>query len=650
MAERGDRPIADYAIVGDCHGAALVAKDGSVDWCCLERFDSDPLFMRLLDARRGGFLWIRPRGEFTATRAYLPHSNVLRTELATPAGRIAVTDWMPLGRTRKAGANDYVTVCAPGWLVRRIEALEGSVDLEIGCRATLDYGARIARLTPHGRDLLIEGTPHALRSDFGFSVNDDHATATLRLEAGERRYVAVTRAGDAIDSAAVDHSLAVTRAFWSEWIGYCRYDGPYVANVERSALALKLLTYAPTGACVAASTTSLPEEIGGERNWDYRFCWIRDASLMLHALSMLGYSSESHRFWDFLCERMVEGVAKLQVMYAVDGGSNLEERVLDLAGYRGSKPVRIGNAAHAQRQLDLYGYIFEGGFVYEKLGADVTRGDRKALEEVANFIEEVWNEPDTGIWESRGPLRHYVHSKAMCWVVLDRAVKLLGAAPRWVELRDRIFAELCARGRVEGHFVQSMDEGDPRRVDAALLQLATLGLPIDHDTLRATRLAVEKYLARGDFLERYTTEDGVPGGEGAFLICSFWHVDALLAEGEERRARELFERLLACANDVGLFSEEIDPASGALLGNFPQAFTHLGLVNSAVNLQLHEKHGKHAVARQGYAERAHRIVKATFGLKGAIAALGSRGRVRIVGSRASILDMETLRPPAKLAR
>ena len=649
MADRGDRPIADYAIVGDCHGAALIAKDGSIDWCALERFDADPLFMRILDARRGGFLWIRPRGEFTSTRAYLPRTNILRTEFTTATGRAAVVDFMPVGRTASAGANDYVSLAAPGWLVRRVEALEGTVELEATCRVAREYATRFAALEARGRDVAIAGTQWALRSDAAFEVAGDSASARLQLAAGDRRYVAVTPATDLIDARIVDTLFAVTRAFWQEWIGYCRYDGRYAAAVERSALALKLLTFSPTGACVAAPTTSLPEDIGGERNWDYRFCWIRDTSLMLHALSMLGYSSESHRFWEFLCERLEEGVAKLQVMYGIGGESRLEERLLEwLEGYRGSRPVRIGNAAHAQRQTDLYGYVFEAGMVYDKLGADVTGGDRKVLASVADFIETCWNEPDTGIWESRGPMRHFVHSKAMCWLVVDRAVKLLGKRDNWVRVRDEIWRALCERGRVDGHFVQAMDEGDPKRVDAALLQLATLGLPIDHETLRRTRLAVEEQLARGDcFLERYTSDDGVAGGEGAFLICSFWHVDALLAEGEEGAARALFEKLIAFANDVGLLSEEIDAHSGALLGNFPQAFTHLGLVNSAVNLSIHARHGAHAV-KQGYAERAQRMVKATFGWRGAIAALASSGRVRVIGSRASVLRMEPIRSPATL--
>src|SRR5438105_5882012 len=640
MDEGGDRPIADYAIVGDCHGSALVAKDGSVDWCALGRFDADPICMRLLDARRGGFLGIRPRGDYRSTRAYLPRTNILRTEFATATGRAALTDWMALGRTRDAGPNDYVSVAAPGWLVRRIEALEGRIELDIECRASLEYGRRFAGFTRRGKAALIEGTPLALHSDIALTLADAAASATIRLEAGERRYVALAPAADTVDDATIDALFEVTRAFWTEWIGFCRYDGPYTAQVERSALVLKLLTYAPSGACVAAPTTSLPEEIGGERNWDYRYCWIRDASLMLHALSALGYSGEAHRFWDFLCRRLEDGVAELQIMYGIEGESDLDERVLDhLAGYRASRPVRVGNAAHAQRQIDLYGYVFEGGWTYRKLGAGVTHGDRAVLACVADFIEGCWSEPGTGLWESRGPMRHYVHSKAMCWVVLDRAVKLLGANDRWEGLRDRIWRELCDKGRVDGHFVQAMGEGDGRRVDAALLQLATLGLPVDHDTMRATRLAVERELTRGDFLERYTTEDGVAGGEGAFLVCSFWHVDALLAEGEHDAARRLFERLLACANDVGLYSEEIDPASGDLLGNFPQAFTHLGLVNSAVNLRLHERHGTHAV-RAGYAERAHRSVTATFGWRGVLAAFLSTGRIRVFGSRASRLALD----------
>ncbi|HET9578325.1 MAG TPA: glycoside hydrolase family 15 protein [Usitatibacter sp.] len=620
---RGYRPIEDYAAIGDCHGSALVARDGSIDWCCFGRFDAPPVFWRILDAERGGFLAIAPTADFEATRAYLPGTNVLRTEFRTAAGRVAITDFMPLGRAPDARANDYVRVVAPGWLVRRIEGIAGSVELGVSSRVTSGFAVDDA--APRDAGLAIHGVPPGL----------------VRVAAGERRFVAIAPAADRVTGEAIDALFEATCAYWREWIGYCRYDGPYAAQVERSALVLKMMTYPPTGACVAALTTSLPEEIGGERNWDYRFCWIRDASLMLLALSALGYSGESRGFWNYLCELLEGGVEHLQVMYGIGREAHLEERCVDLDGYRGSRPVRTGNAAHEQNQTDLYGYILEGALGYRLLGGAFNPGDAESLAAVADFVEGCWSLPDTGIWEPRGPPRHFVHSKAMCWIVLDRAIRLLGHRPQWAQLRERIWNEILARGRDAegGHLLQAFDaKGD--EVDAALLQLATLGVPLDVQTIHRTRLVVERVLRRGDFIERYRTPDGVAGGEGAFLVCSFWHVDSLLAEGKRDAAVALFERLLAIANDVGLYSEEYDPR-GSFLGNVPQAFTHLGLVNTAVSLALFDRHGPGAV-RAGHAERARLHVKATFGWRGIAAALASTGRVRLRSSRASRIDLARL--------
>ena len=641
MAEaRGYRPIEHYAAIGDCHGSALVAQDGSVDWCCFGRFDADPLLCRILDAHRGGFLMIAPRGAYEISRAYLPGTNVLRTEFISRTGRVAITDFMALGRAAHAGANDYVSVVAPGWLVRCVEVFAGSVELDVECRATLGFGVRAARLDGKPHRVEIEASGHAIHTDIDLTIEDDLAKTRAKLAAGDRRYVVLAPKGDRVDARTVATMLAITTAYWREWCAYSRYVGPYQKHVERSALVLKLMTFPPTGACVAAPTTSLPEQVGGERNWDYRFCWIRDASLMLHALAALGYSAESDAFFGYLCDLMAGGIERMQVMYGIGGEAGLAERELDLEGYRGSRPVRVGNGAHVQSQIDLYGYLLEGGLIYRTLGGRLARGDRDALAAVADFIETCWFRPDTGIWEVRGRMRHFVHSKAMCWIVVDRAIKLLGTRPQWIRLRDRIWRDIVEKGidREGGHLLQSFDAKDPGEVDAALLQLAVLGLPLDVETIRRTRLAVERHLMRGDFIDRYRTEDGLRGDEGAFLVCSFWHVDALLAEGERRAAGERFERLLAVANDVGLYSEEYDPANREFLGNFPQAFTHLGLVNTAVNIAIFDRYGAGAV-RAGYAERARLSVKATFGWRGVLAALMSTGRVRLVSSRASQLDL-----------
>ncbi len=612
-ADRGYRPIADYAAIGDCHGGALVASDGGIDWCALGRFDADPVLCRLLDSGRGGHLSVSLEGVRTASRAYLPGTNILRSEFASDSGRIALIDFMPVGRTAHAGANDYVSLNAPGWLIRRIECLEGRAALQVDYRAS---GV----------------SNHLLHSDFPLEGAHD-------LRAGEHRYLVLAPPDAAPSEARIDELQRVTTAFWREWIGYCRYRGPWKELVQRSALALKLMTYAPTGASVAAFTTSLPEVVGGERNWDYRYCWVRDASLMLHALAALGYSGESKRFLDFMRKAFHGPVEELQVMYGIGMEKALEERTLDhLEGYRGSRPVRIGNAAYRQRQTDLYGYILEAALVYERLGGRLTEADRRAFERMVEFIAGCWEEPDLGLWEMRGEPRHFVHSKAMCWVVVDRAIRLCGERPDWLALRSRMQRELMARGRsTEGNFVQAF--GDPADcVDAALLHLPMLALPVDGETFRRTREAVERTLRRGDLLYRYRGPDGVGGEDEAFVACSFWLVEALLAEERYEAAAALFEQLAARANDVGLFAEQIEVRSGAFLGNFPQAFTHLALIGAAVNLALCRRYGPQA-AHGTFADRAHRAVRATIGWRGMLAGFLQGGRARLFSSRASRLPL-----------
>lgn len=635
-AERGYRPIGDYAAIGDCHGAALVATDGGIDWCCLRRFDADPIFCRLLDAGRGGFLSTAPCVPGTTTRAYLAGTNILRTEFQTPDGRLVITDFMPVGRAPQAGAHDYVQLRAPGWLIRRIEAVAGRVELRVAYRPSIDFERRRAQLreTPDG--ITVDGDAVPLRSDLPLRVTGECAQCTVTLNARERRFIAIGREAQNATSQRVDELLAITHAFWREWIQYCRYRGPYAEMVRRSALTLKLMTHAPTGAAVAAITTSLPEGVGGSRNWDYRYCWVRDASLMLQALASLGYSGEARAFYGFMREALERPPEELQIMYGVGMERDLAEHELDhLEGWRGSRPVRIGNGAYDQRQMDLYGYLLEGALTYRALGGNVAAEVREALGRIADFVAGCWSEPDLGLWEMRSAPRHFVHSKAMCWVVLDRAIQLVGERPEWIALRERIWRDLLAHGRSpDGAFLQAYAPPDVPQRDAALLQLHMMGLPADMETLRRTREAVERELRRGDFLLRYTGEDGLAGAEGGFFVCSFWLVDALLYEGRGEEARALFERLLGHANDVGLYAEESELHSGALLGNFPQAFTHLGLVESAANLELFAKHGA-AGLRGTYADRARRSVWATFGWKGVVSGLVQSGRLKLFSSRKS---------------
>lgn len=638
-SDRGYRSIRDYAAIGDCHGSALVASDGGIDWCCLERFDADPVFCRLLDAQRGGFLATTPVASYASSRAYVEGTNVLRTEFATPAGRLALIDFMPVGRAPEAGAHDYVTLNAPHWLVRRIVGLEGEVALRIVYRPSAAYASRPVELQASGWDIRTAESRFLLRTDLRLEVDGDYAHAAVTIKAGEQCFVVLGPGPFEVTHGEIERLYRITCAFWREWIAYCRYAGPDAGMVRRSALVLKLMTYAPTGAPVAALTTSLPESIGGKRNWDYRYCWVRDASLMLQALAALGYSGEVRRFYEFMREALARPVEELQVMYGVQMERDLTEQSLEhLDGYAQSRPVRIGNGAYSQRQTDLYGYLLEGALAYAALGGEITAEAKEAFARITDFIAGCWHEPDMGLWEIRAEPKHFVHSKAMCWVVVDRTIRLIGERPQWVELRERMWREIMARGRSEnGNFVQSFAPERPY-MDASLLQIAMMGTPVDDETLERTRIAVERELRHGDFVHRYVSGDGLPGSEGAFLVCSFWLVDALLFEGRATEARDLFDRLCTYANDVGLYSEEVEVESGAFLGNFPQAFTHLGLVTSAANLALFDEQGA-AALRGTYAGRARRTVWATFGLKGVLAALLQRGRFRIFSSAKSKLSL-----------
>ncbi|MEO6362164.1 MAG: glycoside hydrolase family 15 protein, partial [Caldimonas sp.] len=422
--------------------------------------------------------------------------------------------------------------------------------------------------------------------------------------------------------------------FWEEWIGYCRYRGRFEGAVQRSALALKLLTFAPTGAIVAAPTSSLPELIGGERNWDYRFCWVRDASFALYALAVLGYSGEAKCFHEFLLRAVARSLPDVRPMYGIDGRMKLDEATLEhLEGYRGSAPVRSGNGAYLQRQIDVYGQMLDLSLLYKALGGSLDEQYRRLLAAVAKFIQAHWRDPDQGIWEMRGPPRHHVHGKLMSWVGLDRAAKLLGGA--WQHAADPVADDIRAHAlsATSGAIRQAYDGG----TDAAVLLAPMLGFDFPQATLDATIDEVRRTLGRGEFLARYVGEDGLEGEEGAFLVCSSWLIDAELAAGRLDAARDSIERLVACANDVGLFAEEVEPASGAALGNFPQALTHLGLIGNVVNLQLAERRG--AAALQGsYADRARQVVTATFGWRGVLAAMRqSRRFVRLRSSTRSKL-------------
>ncbi len=635
-------PIRDYALVGDCHGSALVSLDGSVDWCTLVRFDADPVFCRILDTTEGGFFSIRPTSQFQATRQYLTATNILRTTFETAEGTVAITDFMPVGRDRQAGVHNYVSLSAPFWLIRIVEGISGRTQMRAQYKPSVAFARRKARLVPTPAGIAVQGGGPFLKTETPFSIEGDHADATLALRAGERRAFIVTASppGDIAGSDAADKLLRITRAFWEEWAAYCRYTGPYRELVLRSALVLKLLTYAPTGAIVAAPTTSLPEEIGGTRNWDYRFCWLRDASFTLYALAALGYSGEAGQFAKYLFKSCQATHPRVQIMYGIGSETDLTEQILEhLEGYCGSRPVRTGNGAYAQQQIDVYGEILDWALLQRTLGGHFDAEAVQFLRSMADYLAEHWRDPEQGIWEMRGPPLHHVYGKVMSWVGIDRALRMSGPNRHLEGVRDQIARAVLEQGMDGAHLVQAFGH---KGMDAVLLLLPALGFPLPKRTLDATIEAVRQELQQGDYLLRYRSADGVEGEEGAFLICSFWLVDALLMTGRADEARELFERLLARSNDVGLFAEEIDPSSHAFLGNFPQAFTHLALIANATNFALYE--GRGADCLQGaHADRARHSIEATAGIRALWVLFKKSGRVgRLFSSRQSKLDLRLL--------
>lgn len=634
----GYLPIRDYGLIGDCHGSALVGRDGAVDWCCLGRFDADPVFCRILDQDRGGFLSVAPVSDFSVRRSYLEETNVLQTVFTTGEGELVLTDFMPVGRKPGCGTHNYVDLNAPNWLVRTVESRRGSIDLRAQYRPSVDFGRKRVRLKMEKNRISAERGPHLIYNIGNFVIKDEVAESSFNLEPGRQLILVVAKdlieTSDAFDR--IEHYCRTTITFWKEWIAYCRYRGPHSEEVKRSLLTIKLLIFAPSGALVAAPTTSLPKEISGCHNWDYRYCWLRDTAFALYALGISGYGGEARRFGEFLSRVCAATAPDLRIMYGIEGEADLEEKLLDhLAGYAGSRPVRIGNGAHKQRQIDVYGELLDWALLYKTLGGYFDGSGRAMLAGLANYVADHWSEPDHGLWEMRKPPAHHVHGKIMTWVALDRAIRLLGTNERWERQRNRIASEVCARGVISGHLVQTYGHSN---MDAALLRIAMVGFPIDDDLMRATIAAVEKELRSGDFVHRYRTDDGVEGKEGAFLICSFWLVDAYLCVGRDAEAKELFERLLGQANDLGLYSEEVDPQTGIFLGNFPQAYTHLALISGAAHLQLYRQVGSDALQGSD-ADRAQLMVHATLGWQAIWAAFRATWKVgRVFPSKHSVLE------------
>jgi GH15 family glucan-1,4-alpha-glucosidase len=588
-------PIAEYALLSDCHSAALVHRSGSVEWLCFPRFDAPSVFGRLLDDRAGHWS-IRPANTTSTRRRYLDNSLVLETEFETPGGRLTLTDALAMGpneRGHELGAR------SPHALLRRAECTRGTVELEMEYAPRPEYGQvrPTLRGVPGGVLAKGDGSVLILSSGVPQVMEDGSARARVTLRAGEARAFALQYlpAETACwPEEEIEKRLRETVESWRSWSAmHQRYDGPWPDLVQLSGRVLQGLTYQPTGAIVAAPTTSLPEAVGGERNWDYRYTWIRDASLTLEALWVAACPDEAQQFFDFLsgaAVRQLEEESDLQIMFGVTGERDLTERELPhLTGWRDSRPVRIGNGAWNQRQLDVYGELLSAAHLLREQIGGFTPATAGFLVDVADTALRRWREPDHGIWEIRDEPRHFLHSKLMCWVALDRAVELAGPlgagadqAIRWEKEREEIRHAILEQGWSERAraFTQTLG-GDV--LDASTLLIPIVGfLPGDDPRVRATVDAIAERLtdSRG-LVYRYKMDDGLEGKEGSFLLCSFWLAHALALGGDIGRAREVFGRAAAFANDLGLLAEEADGTTGELLGNFPQAFSHIGLVNAA---------------------------------------------------------------------
>jgi GH15 family glucan-1,4-alpha-glucosidase len=613
-------PIKDYALIGNCRTAALVSRHGSIDWLCLPRFDSPSIFAGLLDDKEGGQFTIRPVREFEVERRYVRDTAVLETRFATDTGVLRLLDAMPVVAKTEA----HLALQPSHEVLRIVECIGGEVEVEVRYNPRPDYGKIRPRLRDRGSMGLCYGTSRqrlALRSEIPLHMSPDRSAALGRsdLTKGQRRCISLT-VTDREPAVVVplgteaNARLDRTMSWWQAWAGQCQYRGSYRDAVIRSAITLKMLTYAPSGAVVAAPTTSLPEIPGGVRNWDYRYCWLRDASLTLQALFDLGYRQEAEAYMSWLLHTTRGIHLRPRVLYDVYGEHRLKEVELShLHGYDGARPVRIGNDASQQLQLDNFGEITDAVYEFVSRGGTLHRETSRLLVAIGNNVCRRWRDPDNGIWEVRGPPKHYVHSKALCWVALDRLIRLHDEGLLRVPIEQfrqesgRIRAAIETRGynRALQTYTAVFDGDD---VDASLLQLARYGyVAADSPRMLGTYERIHERLGRNGLLLRYLSgHDGLPPGEGAFGIASFWAAEALARQGRNEEAVAKFEHLLSLANDVGLFAEEIDVGTGEALGNFPQAFTHVGLIDAA--LMLAEQAGKPGLRhpdkrRQGTRER-----------------------------------------------
>jgi GH15 family glucan-1,4-alpha-glucosidase len=593
--------IGSYGLIGDCHSAALVSSEGSIDWCCLPRFDSGSCFGRLLDRDRGGYCAVSLKGRTgPASFSYLQDTLVLESVLHGSQGTARLLDFFAM---HEGGAREPRRE-----LVRIVECERGSADVSFRVAPRFDYGAVRPWLRRAGVDLFsaIGGNDGLLVwSDGELDVEHEALVAHRELHAGERLRLSIRfvrphlleEESGTREPGQVDACLQETVGWWQGWRERLRHDGPEMEAMVRSALTLKALTYAPTGAIVAAATTSLPETLGGERNWDYRYSWVRDSTLAAHALAELGCEREARRFRHFIVRSSAGHAEDLQILFGVGGERRIGEEQLDLEGYRGSRPVRVGNDAARQVQLDALGEILNLAWRWHQRGHSPDDDEWRFFSELVDAAAERWSDPDRGIWEWRGEGRHFVHSKACCWAAVDRGLLLAEecarSAPtrRWKQSREEIRDAIEAHGydRDRGVFVQCFDEP---ALDSALLLLPVVGfVDFDDERMLRTTDAVREELDANGFLYRYREDDHLEGQEGAFLACSFWLAECYARQGRLVQAREVFDRAMGAASPLGLFSEQVDPASGELLGNYPQTLTHLSHVAAAVALAETAAHG-----------------------------------------------------------
>jgi len=586
--------IEEYGLIGDLQTAALVGRNGSIDWACFPRFDSGACFAAILGDSDHGRWIVAPRVDaWEGGRRYRPHTLVLETEWEADTGVVRVLDFMP----PRGKAPD---------IVRIVEGVRGHVDMVSELVVRFDYGGTIpwvrriadARIAVAGPDALSFRTPVEHRGENMRTIGEFTVRKGDRIPFTLTWYPSNERPPRAIDA---EHALEETLSYWEDWANRCRYRGKWKEEVQGSLAVLKALTYAPTGGIVAAPTTSLPEKIGGERNWDYRYCWLRDATLTLLAFINAGYLEEARAWRVWLLRAAAGDPSALQIMYGVAGERRLSELTLPwLPGYESSQPVRVGNAAAGQFQLDVYGEVLDALHQARVNNLEMSKEAWSLQRRLLGFLEHAWKEPDEGIWEVRGPRRHFTHSKVMAWVAFDRGVQAVerfgrsGPVERWRKIRTAIHREVCEKG-FDGELNSFTQSYGSKRLDASLLMIPLVGfLPADDSRMVGTVAAIERFLVRDRLVYRYMHDDetraidGLPPGEGAFLPCTFWLADNLALQGRQNEAEEIFQRLLDLRNDLGLIAEEWDPETRRQLGNFPQAFTHVALVNTAFNLSAHD--------------------------------------------------------------